>query len=285
MPTIDENRQRWNSYDWTEGGDEWSAVWGGTSFLWWGAIYPRIQHLLPVPVILEIAPGHGRFSQFLKTLCDELLLVDLSERCIEACKERFHSDRHVSCFLGDGSSLSPIPDNKVDFVFSFDSLVHCEAAVIEGYLSDLPKKMTPRGTGFIHHSNFAALVDPQTGQADFENEHWRGTSVSADLFAENCCKTGLVCVSQEVVNWGGTPYLTDCLSVFSMPQSPLAATAGRRRENPSFIDEALALGRIASFAAPDNVSSTDSSEPAATGVSRQVSQDDSLELLSFASLP
>lgn len=30
MPSIDENRDYWTSYHWTEKGDEWSIGYGGT---------------------------------------------------------------------------------------------------------------------------------------------------------------------------------------------------------------------------------------------------------------
>lgn len=279
MPTIDENRLRWNTYDWADGGDEWSEVWGGTSYLWWGAVYPRIQHLLPVPVILEIAPGFGRFTQFLKDFCDEMLLIDLSDRCLDGCRKRFENEQHLSYYLGDGSSLTPIPDRKVDFVFSFDSLVHCESEVIEGYLRELPAKLTATGTGFIHHSNFAALIDPGTGEASCQNEHWRATSVSADSFVQSCRESGLVCTSQELINWGGKPDLTDSLSTIAMPRLADAGGSVRRRENPQFMDEALSLGRIASFASSDSQSATGGDD--ASSFQRP---DPALELLSFTSL-
>ena len=115
MPTIEENRQRWNAYDWSEGGDEWSFVWGGTPNLWWGAIYPRIRHLLPVPVVLEIAPGLGRFTQYLRTFCDEIHLIDISDRAIEGCRKRFGEDGQVVYHVGDGQSLGSVPEHKIDF--------------------------------------------------------------------------------------------------------------------------------------------------------------------------
>jgi len=46
-----------------------------------------------------------------------------------------------------------IQDKSIDFVFSFDSLVHAEAKVIEAYLNQLAMKLSQNGIGFIHHSN------------------------------------------------------------------------------------------------------------------------------------
>lgn len=59
----------------------------------------------------------------------------------------------ISAIINDGRSLDAVVDGSVDFVFSFDSLVHLEVEVIESYLKQLASKLTPNGVGFIHHSN------------------------------------------------------------------------------------------------------------------------------------
>jgi hypothetical protein len=42
---------------------------------------------------------------------------------------------------------------SVDFAFSFDSLVHAEADVIQAYVEQLASILRPGGAAFIHHSN------------------------------------------------------------------------------------------------------------------------------------
>lgn len=257
MASIKENRDRWSGYDWGRGGDEWSEVWGGTQNLWWGTLYPRLHPYLPAPSILEIAPGFGRFTQFLKDQCQRLTVVDLTERCIDACKTRFRESANITYAVNDGKSLPMVPDGSVDFAFSFDSLVHTEAEVVEGYLGELGSKLKPDGIGFIHHSNLAALVDPGTGKLPFENRHWRAASMSAERFREICHQSSLTCIVQEIVNWG-LPQLTDCLSVFTRAGSRYARPLVVR-ENPDFMDEAL---RLAATSALYRGESTDSGEGA-----------------------
>ncbi len=46
-----------------------------------------------------------------------------------------------------------VADGSIDFVFSFDSLVHAEEDVIRSYLDQLGQKLRPDGVGFLHHSN------------------------------------------------------------------------------------------------------------------------------------
>ena len=120
---------------------------------WYGTILPRIHAYLPAQTILEIAPGHDRWTRFLKDSCNRLILVDLSENCIEACQNRFADSSNITYHVNDGVSLAMIPDNTIDFVFSFDSLVHAEEDVIAAYISQLAHKLTNNGIAFIHHSN------------------------------------------------------------------------------------------------------------------------------------
>ena len=82
-----------------------------------------------------------------------MIVVDMSDKCIDACKRRFRGLDHVRYHVNDGRSLDAIEDGSIDFVFSFDSLVHAEADVVEAYLAQLERKLRPGGVGFIHHSN------------------------------------------------------------------------------------------------------------------------------------
>lgn len=246
MPSVDENLSHWSSYDWSQEGDEWSEVWGDSRSLWFGTILPRIRDAVAnVESILEIAPGYGRVTQFLKHHCRRLVVVDLTERCIEACRKRFKDDDHIEFHVNDGYTLPMVEDHSIDFVFSFDSLVHVEADVVISYLRESSRVMRPGGLGFLHHSNLGAFVDAETQRLSIENPHWRAASVSANLFRETCEQTGLKCVSQEIVNWG-RQNLTDCLSLFTPAGSrferPLQVV-----ENPRFMEEALYLGRLSAL--------------------------------------
>ncbi len=154
MPTISENKGIWDgAYGWSNSGDEWSKNWGSPSMQWYGTLLPRIHSFIPVDTILEIAPGYGRWTQYLKLYCKRLIVVDVSEKCIKACKERFKSDSNIEYHINDGTSLEMISDGTIGFVFSFDSLVHVDELVIDQYMKQLSHKLTPEGAGFIHHSN------------------------------------------------------------------------------------------------------------------------------------
>src|SRR3954469_21448802 len=154
MADVEENLAVWSTdWDWSTQGDEWSAWWGDTHALWYGALLPRIHAFLPAGTILEIAPGYGRWTQFLKEECERLVAVDLTERCIDACRERFSDATNIEYHVNDGRSLDMVADGSIDFAFSFDSLVHAEADVVGAYVEQLARKLSPDGIGFIHHSN------------------------------------------------------------------------------------------------------------------------------------
>ena len=155
MPSLEWNKQAWDSeYDWKKlGGSNWSAAYGNTESQWFGSLYPRIHNFVPAMTILEIAPGAGRWTQFLVHQCERLIAVDYSQDCVNICNERFKAIEHATFHVNDGKSLEMVPDGSIDLVFSFDSLVHVEADVMESYIHELARKLKPNGVGFIHHSN------------------------------------------------------------------------------------------------------------------------------------
>jgi len=237
MPTLEENKLAWDTtYPWIQQGEEWSWEWGGAEAQWYGSILPRIHAFIPARTILEIAPGFGRWTHYLKGSCGSLIGVDLGENCIRACRQRFAAARHLSFHVNDGKSLAMVADESIDFAFSFDSLVHAEADVIGAYLEQLARKLKPDGIGFIHHSNLGQfLVDrPLLGPT-----HWRAPSMTAKQFEDRCDRAGLQCVGQELVNWGTDGLLIDCFSLFARRQSSWSRP-NRVIENPGFMKEAHA---------------------------------------------
>jgi hypothetical protein len=258
MPTVEQNLQTWGQdFDWANQGDEWSGWWGDAEAQWFGSILPRIHAFASAPTILEIAPGFGRWTEFLRRQCLSLVVVDLAENCIAACRRRFASDSHITYHVNDGRSLEMISDNSVDFVFSFDSLVHADADVIGGYLSQLATKLTPNGVGFIHHSNAGAyqrafsrmkripgfLGPAMTSVGYLDIDRWRSFTMTARVFEQSCEAAGLRCIGQELVNWG-TRRMIDCFSLFTKADS-VWARPNRVVENPNFMKEAAFIKRWA----------------------------------------
>lgn len=254
MPSVAENNALWDgTYGWPSAGEEWSDLWGGSRAQWFDAIRPRIRRFLPTGTVLEIAPGYGRWTSYLAQECEQLVGVDVSSRCVAACRERFAGDGRLTFHQNDGSSLSMVPDRSVDLVFSFDSLVHVEADVLEAYLREFARVLKPTGVGFIHHSNAGAhrtyfraagrlpgpLRDPLWKRGVVDRPSMRALSVSAELVSRWTAAAGLVCTTQELVNWN-TRRVIDCFTTFAAPDSPWTA-AGQVIRNPGFMEEARVI--------------------------------------------
>lgn len=236
MPSLDWNKATWDgAYNWLANGDEWSAAWGGPGMQWHFVLLPRIQAFLPADTILEIAPGYGRWTHFLKDRCKKLVAVDYAEKCIATCKERFRGVGHIEYHVNDGQTLPMVSAGSVDFAFSFDSLVHADLAVVAGYVRELGRVLTADGVAVVHHSNLAEclarkpdasppvtaweqvkkLVRGPAAPSEVDKQalelrwHHRGTDVSAAAVESAARDAGLECVNQELMNWGVTPDLAD----------------------------------------------------------------------------
>lgn len=210
---VKHNRQFWAKYPWPQAGDEWSAPLGGSRNMWETIIRPRIAGYLPATSALEIAPGHGRCTQFFRAFCDHLTLVDLVPECIEACRRRFGETGRITYAVNDGSTLPMVADESIDFAFTWDSLVHVERETMRSYTHELGRVLTVGGYAFIHHSNLGAYAErlPEFNWA--KDLHARGKTMSAAAMREACREAGLQCVSQELIPWGGTGLFIDCISL------------------------------------------------------------------------
>jgi SAM-dependent methyltransferase len=254
MPSIEQNLKAWNqTYAWPEHGDEWSEPFGGTDALWWFVLRPRLHRYVPAETILEIAPGHGRWTQYLRTLCKSLVVVDLSENCIAICKKRFEDASNITYIVNDGWSLPTVPDNSIDLVFSFDSLVHCEKDVIAAYLKEIARTLKSNGVGFIHHSNIGAYrrllgifkrlpsrFHIRNGFARLVSLNataGRARSVSAATFRQLCGEANLDCISQELINWRRGRRVIDTISVFT-PRTSKWSRQCEILSNPLFVEAA-----------------------------------------------
>lgn len=255
MPSVEENLRRWTEHEWPAAGEEWSTVGGGSRAIWHGVIYPRLMDFLP-PVrspghVLEIAPGFGRWTQHLLPLSKRMTLVDLTPRCIEACRARFGRGgllrSKITYAVNDGRTLPMVGPSSVDLAFSWDSLVHVEDDVMHDYAKELSRVLRPGGVAMLHHSNLAAYIDAASGELLTHEHHWRARSMSAAKMREHASSSGLEVVVQELRTMGTTKdeAMIDCISLLRRPVGTPSDRAPLIIENTSFWREMQAVGRAA----------------------------------------
>jgi hypothetical protein len=63
-----------------------------------------------------------------------LIIVDLSERGIDRCRQRFADCSHSSYFVNDGKALEMVLDGGVDFIFSHQMTIAARAIAGSGDL-------------------------------------------------------------------------------------------------------------------------------------------------------
>ena len=222
MPDIEWNREVWDqAHDWSEEGDEWSgmAAHCGQPYEEWKTALIE-QFLLPNIAdkdVLEIAPGHGRFSQFIVPAASSTTLVDLSQTCLDVCQKLFAGAPNVNYVLTDGTSLPGVADQSIDFVWSFDSFVHMELPVIDAYLAEISRVLRPGGSFNIHHAgkrDWALKLAPtahklggvgrvglrMAGQGRLRDSG-RRADVSRERVAALVAKNGMTLTGQ-VQSWG-----------------------------------------------------------------------------------
>jgi SAM-dependent methyltransferase len=180
---------------------------------WNDIIYPLIQDL-DFSVVLDLACGHGRNSEFLRKLTKELHLVDINQSCIDACRERFGDKKDGTRFfyhVTDGNHLRMIPTDGVSLVYCWDSMVHFDKLIVRDYLTDIARVLRSGGSAFLHHSNYGS-VSPDSSWAT--NPGTR-SDMSADLMKAYATDVGLTVGSQHIQGrkegWGMDGL--DCVSI------------------------------------------------------------------------
>ena len=150
------NRKIWDNYDWSQGGEEWTydaKIYKGLDPNQWKEQLINdmmLKYIKKGSVILEIGIGAGRWSEILQRLANRLILVDVSKKCLDICRQRFETCDNVEYKLIEGK-LDFIDSDSIDYVWSYDVFVHINPTEIESYIEDFQRILKPTGCAIIHH--------------------------------------------------------------------------------------------------------------------------------------
>ncbi|MEM7356021.1 MAG: class I SAM-dependent methyltransferase [Acidobacteriota bacterium] len=236
--SIAENLKAWDrDHTWSQDGDEWTGqarLCGQPYEVWKRSIVETFiePNVTPSTTVLEIGPGHGRWSKEIVGRCGQLILVDLSPSCIDYCHSLLAGHDHVAYRVTEGRSLPEVADGGVELIWSFDAFVHMSAEVIESYFAEIRRVLAPGGRALIHHPGrrhlflplrflrhrgglgawvYKALTMGQLG----DDDGWR-SDVSRALIRRLARRHGLR-VESQLSRWGenlefGVPRFRDAIS-------------------------------------------------------------------------
>ena len=191
--TIKENKNLWDNYDWSRLGEEWTLdarlYKGIEPDTWKNTIINEVmlKYIKGGSTILEIGPGAGKWTETLVTFADSLILVDISKKCLDLCKERFKNYDNIKYVLIKGT-LDFIQDNSIDYIWSYDVFVHINPTDIRSYLHDIQRVLKPQGYSIIHHSG---QYDTKTRENGFRS------FMTRELFASYVNDNGMKLVEQS----------------------------------------------------------------------------------------
>lgn len=188
--SVGVNYEYWQRWDWSRQGEEWTP-----SAEWKQSLIDDVmlRHMPPRATIVEIGPGAGRWTEALQPIAGRLIVVDLSDRCIELCRQRFANVANMEFHVNDGRSLAAIATATVDGIWSFDVFVHVAPPEIADYLAEIARVMRPGAHAVIHH----AAAGREGDAADLGQR----SNITAERFAEMARQQGLT-VLEQFDSWG-----------------------------------------------------------------------------------
>ena len=166
---------------------------------------------------LELACGHGRNTEFLRRFARTIDLVDVNESCVEACRQRFGSEKDGCVFRYHVTSgmILPVGDETVTFGYSWDSMVHFDKLVVQDYVREFARVLKPGGTAFLHHSNYGEVAP----NSNWASNHGNRSDMTAGLMRDYARQSGLSMKFQRLSGladgWGIEDL--DCLSLLRKP--------------------------------------------------------------------
>ncbi|WP_019505374.1 Stf0 family sulfotransferase [Pleurocapsa sp. PCC 7319] len=184
---------------------------------WKNIIHPFIKDFsIDYGNVLELAVGHGRITNILLEISEQVIGVDVLQENIDFCSERFQNCSNLKLLKNNGVTIKDIASNSISFIICFDSMIHFDSDVVRIYLHEFKRILKPGAYGFLHHSNF-----DKNPEGDFSRAPHARNFMTEKLFRHYAFKSGLKVVKSHVIGWGkGDKHFPehDCLSMIMKPK-------------------------------------------------------------------
>lgn len=189
-----------NYFDMAESAVSMNVFWDKDSVIY------KMFSKLDLDNVIELAVGRGRHVRMYEQKANHIVLVDILQKNIDFCKERFKENKKIDYYCNNGYNLNQLKDNEYSALFTYDAMVHFEMMDIFEYLKDIHRVLRKGGMALFHHSN---------NTSSYKNSFYNATSgrsyMSKDLFAYLAYRAGFEIVEQQVIDWGVKDL--DCISL------------------------------------------------------------------------
>jgi ubiquinone/menaquinone biosynthesis C-methylase UbiE len=174
------------------------------TYLFWsdGCLFRQYFDQLDLDVVIELACGHGRHAEMIRSKVGKLYLIDFLEENIAFCRNRLAGNPHFEFIKNDGFSFRPIEANSVTSIFCYDAMVHFSSDIVGSYLADAHRVLKSQGLALFHHSNYAAPPDRHYGLNPHARNH-----MTKELFESLATSAGMSIVASQSMRWGTAPDL------------------------------------------------------------------------------
>jgi ubiquinone/menaquinone biosynthesis C-methylase UbiE len=181
--------------------------------VFWGDVSPFAKAFahLDLKHVVELACGRGRHTAQIVSRAGTIILVDINDTNVEACKKRFADHKNIRYFVCSGSDLSDIPSASQTALFCYDSMVHFELEDVISYLKETSRILCPGGRALFHYSNNSQ----NPGSSYRDNPHWRNFG-SEPTFRHLAIRSGFRVLSSEILPWGEGPDFVEALDALTL---------------------------------------------------------------------
>jgi len=192
-------------FDRAEKTEHLNTFWGD------GSVFLCMFEKLNLCRVTELACGRGRHVPQYLYKAGKITLVDILEKNIRFCRERFGKEDKITYYVNNGYDLAEIKSDSQTALFTYDAMVHFEMLDVFQYLKETNRILVKGGRALFHHSN-----NTEDYKVTFSTGIRGRNFMSKQLFAHLADRAGLIVLEQNVLDWAGNANL-DCVTLVEKP--------------------------------------------------------------------
>jgi SAM-dependent methyltransferase len=172
--------QTWSRYarDWDDRPDLNLGVrtlgeeWGGPEFAARIVSDVAAPYLGPDVEVLELGCGGGKFSAHLRERSRKLVCADISADMLARARAHVGEGDDIAFTQLNGRDFTGVPDASIDFIYSYDVLLHLQPQNVFSYLRDARRVLRPGGVFMLHAINLASPGGSYHFEVQYVGDTW-----------------------------------------------------------------------------------------------------------------